>query len=47
VATGMDDATLRNFIDNGLPGTRMPGFSKTLTQEQITDVIAFIRSWAK
>jgi mono/diheme cytochrome c family protein len=44
-ASGMDDATLSGFITEGLPGTSMPGFGKTLTDEQITDLMAFIRTW--
>ncbi len=44
-AQGMDDATLATFIAEGLPGTSMPGFGKTLTDEQIADLVAFIRSW--
>lgn len=45
VASGMDDATLSGFISGGLPGTSMPGFSKTLTDDQIADLVAFIRTW--
>ena len=44
-ASGMDDATLSGFISEGLPGTSMPGFGKTLTDEQIADLVAFIRTW--
>ena len=29
----------------GLPGTSMPGFGETLTDEQIADLVAFIRTW--
>lgn len=46
-AAGMDDAVLQGFVTNGLPGTRMPAFGKTLSQEQIADLIAFVRSWRK
>jgi mono/diheme cytochrome c family protein len=45
VASGMDDATLSGFISGGLPGASMPGFSKTLTDEQIANLVAFIRTW--
>lgn len=45
VASGMDDATLSGFISNGLPGSSMPGFGKTLTDEQIADLVAFMRTW--
>lgn len=47
VAPSLDDTALRNIISEGLPGTRMAGFNKTLTAEQITDVITFIRSFPK
>jgi len=44
-ASGMDDTTLSSFISEGLPGTSMPGFGKTLTDEQIADLVAIIRTW--
>jgi mono/diheme cytochrome c family protein len=44
-ASGMDDATLSGFISQGLSGTSMPGFGKTLTDEQIADLVAYIRTW--
>jgi mono/diheme cytochrome c family protein len=44
-ASGMDDATLSGFISEGLPGASMPGFGKTLTDEQIADLVVFIRTW--
>ena len=44
-AQTLDDASLQRFIRDGLPGTRMPGFAKTLSAEQVADVTAFIRSW--
>jgi mono/diheme cytochrome c family protein len=47
IAPEMDDAALRSIIDNGMPGTRMPGFGKTITQEQVSDVIEFIRSFPR
>lgn len=47
IAAGLDDTALRSFIGNGMPGTRMPGFGKTLTAEQIADLTAFIRSWGR
>lgn len=46
-AGSLDDAALQGFIANGLPGTRMPAFGKTLSQEQIADLIAFVRTWRK
>jgi len=45
VASSMDDAMLSGFISEGLQGTAMPGFGKTLTDEQIADLVAFIRTW--
>lgn len=44
-APELDDAALADFIGQGVPGTVMPGFGKTLTPGQIADVVAFIRSW--
>lgn len=43
VAGGLDDAILSGFISKGLSSTSVPGFSKTLTDEQIEDLVAFIR----
>jgi len=45
VAKNMDDTKLSGFISDGLPGSAMPGFSKTLTGDQIADLLAFIRTW--
>ncbi|MEE9491631.1 MAG: c-type cytochrome, partial [Dehalococcoidia bacterium] len=44
-ARGMDDPTLARFITEGIPGTSMPGFGKTFADEQIEDLVAFIRTW--
>ena len=44
-AVDLDDAAAVAFIGEGVPGTAMPGFDKTLTAEQIVDVMAYIRSW--
>lgn len=46
-APNLDDGALQGFIANGLPGTRMPAFGRTLTSEQIADLVAFVRSWAR
>jgi mono/diheme cytochrome c family protein len=45
VASGMDDARLSGFISEGLSSTLMPGFGETLSDEQIADLVAFIRAW--
>ncbi|HSR34749.1 MAG TPA: c-type cytochrome [Anaerolineae bacterium] len=41
----MDDTALAKLIGEGFPGTSMPGYGKTLTSEQIADLVAFIRAW--
>lgn len=45
-AYDLDDDTLIAFVGEGVPGSTMPGFGKTLTPDQIVDVVAFIRSWS-
>lgn len=45
VASGIDDATLARFITEGVPGTSMPSWGKTLSEDQLQDVIAVIRTW--
>jgi mono/diheme cytochrome c family protein len=44
-ASGMDDGTLVRFISNGLPGTSMPPFGGTFTDDEIADLLAFMRTW--
>lgn len=44
-ATRMDDAALAKFISESSAGISMPGFEKTLTDDQIEDLVAFIRNW--
>jgi copper transport protein len=39
-----DDPTFRAIISQGLPGTAMPAFGDELSQEQIQDVINYLRS---
>ena len=41
----LDDESLARFITEGMQGTIMLSFEKTLTGEQIGDLVAFIRSW--
>ena len=41
----MDDTTLTKLIAEGLPGISMPGFDRTLTAEQIADLVAYISNW--
>lgn len=45
VAPGIDQTWLTTFIKQGMPGAAMPGFDKTLNEEEMADLIAFIRSW--
>ncbi|MCI0707893.1 MAG: c-type cytochrome [Ignavibacteriae bacterium] len=45
LAPTIDDKTLKEFISAGQVSLRMPGFGKTLSDEEMNDVIAFIRSW--
>lgn len=40
------DAYLRYAITHGRPGTKMMSFSGTLDEQQIDDVVAFVRGWA-
>lgn len=41
------DAFLRHAIVRGRPGTPMPGFQGVLRDDEIDDVVALLRSWAK
>lgn len=41
------DEDLRNFVREGQVDLKMPGFRKTLTRDQLNDIIAFIRTWEK
>jgi hypothetical protein len=43
VSASLGDAELREFIAGGQLNLRMPAFGKTLTKEELDDVIAFIR----
>ena len=41
------DADLRRVIDEGMPGTAMPGWRERLTDAQREDVIAYIKSFSQ
>jgi len=41
------DEDLRNFVREGQVDLKMPAFRKTLSREQLDDLIAFIRTWEK
>lgn len=47
VAHSIDDKTMKQFIGDGQLNLFMPSFKKTLTPEQLDDVIAYIRTWEK
>lgn len=47
MAPTVNDKALGDFITGGNVGLRMPAFGKSLTPEQIKDVIAYIRSFEK
>ncbi|MEZ4301487.1 MAG: c-type cytochrome [Polyangiaceae bacterium] len=41
------DSFLRHAVVHGRPGTPMPGFGGALTSDDIDNVVAFVRSWAR
>jgi mono/diheme cytochrome c family protein len=41
------DEDLRNFVREGQIDLKMPGFRKTLSRDQLDDIVAFIRTWEK
>jgi mono/diheme cytochrome c family protein len=45
VAGSLNDADLREFIATGQLNLNMPAFGKTLNDEEMTDLITFIRTW--
>lgn len=47
LAQTIDDATLKKFIHDGQINLLMPSFRKTLSEEQLTDVVAYIRTLKK
>ena len=47
VVESMNDADLRDFMVTSQPGFGMPAFGKTLSDSEMNDLIAFMRTWAK
>jgi mono/diheme cytochrome c family protein len=47
LAQTIDDATLKKFILDGQVNLRMPGFRRTLTDDDVNDVVAYIRTLKK
>lgn len=45
IAPTINNEQIKEFIQGGAVGLRMPAFGKTLTSDQLDDVIAYIRSW--
>jgi mono/diheme cytochrome c family protein len=45
IVGGLDDSTLVEVIMQGMPGTLMPPFGKTLTKDQVADLAAHLRVW--
>lgn len=45
VSSSLSDAELKEFISTGNVGLKMPSFGKTLSENELNDIIAFIRSW--
>jgi glucose/arabinose dehydrogenase len=43
-ARGSDDESLVRHIENGIPGTEMPPFKGALTETQIWELVAYIRT---
>ncbi len=45
VSASLSDADLKEFIAGGQMNLKMPTFRKTLSNEELDDVVAFIRTW--
>jgi mono/diheme cytochrome c family protein len=45
VAASIDDNDLREFVSAGQLNLRMPAFEKTLTKEELDELIRYIRTW--
>jgi mono/diheme cytochrome c family protein len=44
-AHDLDLNALIAFVREGIPGTGMPAFGRTLTREQIGEIAAIVRTW--
>lgn len=47
VSASLSDADLKEFIASGQMSLKMPPFGKTLTDDELNDIVAFIRSWER
>ncbi|HTY58507.1 MAG TPA: c-type cytochrome [Bacteroidota bacterium] len=45
VAGSLSEAELRQFIGSGQASLKMPSFGKTLSSDELDDIVAFIQSW--
>jgi mono/diheme cytochrome c family protein len=45
VAASLTDKDLMDFLRSGQMNLKMPGFGKTLKEDELNDVVAFIRTW--
>lgn len=41
------DADIRRIIDDGMPGTAMPGWSELLTEEERDQLVAYLKSFSR
>lgn len=46
VAASLSDADLHDFIASGQANLKMPSFARTLSPDELNDIIAFIRTWS-
>jgi mono/diheme cytochrome c family protein len=47
VASSLNDNELRDFIASGQMNLKMPPFGKTLSREELDDIVSYIRSWER
>ena len=47
VAGSLSDAELKAFVASGQMNLKMPAFGKTLKEDELTNIVAFIRTWEK
>jgi len=47
VSASLNDKDLKEFITSGQMNLKMPGFGKTLHEDELADLVAFIRTWEK
>jgi mono/diheme cytochrome c family protein len=45
VAPSLEDQDLIEFVSGGQLNLKMPAFGKTLTTEELKDIVAYIRTW--